>query len=963
MSGLNSLRGIFQKKGEQYVADLMRSYVVVNEKLEGSYFAAMLDLNNEFKYFKKGAEINYADRVLNRFYNKAINHFESIQESVRLEIPSFYLFAMQYFPQTGRLVLSHIHELSADGTCTRIVQDKRVLDAWSSVLGIEKPAILFEGFLSEEQKSALLQLLEQPTDEFKQVPFERALLTILGITEDREISTVVFRFYEDERRNEERSVIAKLASPAIESLLKERQPEDVTKVKSDDFVWLILVDLINFIETFTVPELQEIKLDSSNHHVRYVELINALYKRYVENDGLKWEGLELNTPDYLKDHKFDLNTDLISSTAVKDLVNSSSINKEIYRIMLNMFRNPNVKINSKIFTEGMKNNLRMQIEKLSAVTLDKQISETYFPTFTEFLGQSMSYSVFEDDAEPVKKNCDVNVVIDYFQPINKSHIKVAQKLHEKNGNKVILVAVTQVNDHNKYPLSEDDTQKMLESIKADNPELVEAVRVIPNWSIEAIIEALGAKYVPTLLACTSKRIMDYAQHLEYYQRRNSPLVESIKNIKLVEVDHNDFGDQVRSTLADKDYNHFRKLTPKSIHRFFESIAPKYSQQLNESKEEGTAKELQEHVRFLKMVISEDSNVTVETRSSIISDLNVVKKKFESKEDVLELKREIVGRQISEQDANNFVDGIVNEAEVTNDDIVRLKNLIQSGITLQMDKVNLVKLDSIFEQQQINPVILDRVLAYKLQGHDGAGVGEFATSILFTKAKKLPENGDVVIDESKVEVKSNDSQLFSIRSVNESIAFRDSVSVLEKRISRLKEIVLSTGSDKTEQVLELLDVKLATKNDFNINQKGIRNYVNLFRSITESIQEIPAKKLHEWFASIFVGGILADKESLPTDAKKKLTEQVASVFEAQTDAKELLSRLTYLTFKYYANVDGFDGMLIYRNNHESTKYACVYLPEAVSYEDYIRFVEPISGPSMVDARTSKSFKIRMRPLDK
>lgn len=963
MSGLNSLRNIFQKKGTQYVADLMNSYVVVNEKLEGSYFAVMLDQNNEFKYFKKGAEISYTDRVLNKFYNKAIEHFENISEDEKLEIPSFYLFAMQYFPQDGRLILSHIHELSADGACTRTTQTKHVLDSWANTLHVMPPAILFEGRLSDEQKSALLQLLDQPIEEFENVPFERALLTILGVTEDREINTVVFRFYDDEKRNEERSVVAKLASPAIESLLREKQPESVTKIKSDDFVWLILVDLINFVETFTLPELQELNMHSQNQHVRYVQLINELYKKYMEGEGAKWEGLELNTPNYLKGDNFDLNTDLISDTKVKELVNTSSINKEIYKIMLNMFRNPNVRVSSKIFTEGMKNNLRMQIEKLSAVTMNKKVNETYFPTFVEFLGKSTSYSMFEEDAEPVKKNFSVNVIVDYFQPINKSHVKVAQKLQEKNNNKAVLVAVSQVNDRTKYPLGQDETYSMLESVMVSNPELIQAVHVVPNWNLETILESLGHDQHASLFACTSKRVMDYAKHIEYYQRKNSPLAESTRDVTLVEVDHNDFGDRVRETLIEQNFEEFKNLTPEPIHGIFESLTSKYLGDDSTQDIGKTDMELQEHVKFLRMVISDDSNVTLESRSSIVNDLNVVQKKFKSKDVVSELKDELLTRGISESDVDAFVADALTESEITQTDLSNLTSLVKNGIGMLTENLSLTYLDVVFEQYGINKILLDKILSYKLKGHDGAGIGEFATSILFKYAKKLQENGDVSINNKKIEVKNNDSQLLSIKSVDGDIAFNEYHSVLDTRMNGLTISVANHAKDDLETILEMINSRFEEKSNFNINQKGIRNYTSLFRDLTGMMPTLPVEDLYEWFMTIFVGGIFKSSGYVPIETMETIKEHMQSVFESKSDVKSMLSLLTYVAFRYYAKTDGFSGMMMYRTNNESMKYTCLYLPESVDFDTFNEFVEPVSGPSLVDARTSKSFKIRMRQIDR
>jgi hypothetical protein len=172
-------------------------------------------------------------------------------------------------------------------------------------------------------------------------------------------------------------------------------------------------------------------------------------------------------------------------------------------------------------------------------------------------------------------------------------------------------------------------------------------------------------------------------------------------------------------------------------------------------------------------------------------------------------------------------------------------------------------------------------------------------------------------------------------------------------------VLSTGSDAVNAMLEHIDYCFAIKSNFNINQKGIRNYVTLFKVINETIPTISIGQLCEWFANVFVGGVLAEKSALPTDTKQLISEKMQALCEGETEVKGVLGQLTYAAFKYYANIDQFHGIMLYRTNNESTKHTAIFVPESANYYNYTKHIESVSGPSLVDARTSKSFKIRMR----
>lgn len=387
MKGLNSMTDLFKKKGEEFVTDLLNSYVVINERLNGSYFAVRLTETDEYQFFKKNGEITHADRVLNRFYNKAIRHFEELPDEIKLEIPYFYLFCFEYFPSKARLVLSHIHELNSDNSINKTLQSKALLESWARTLLVENPPIFFEGRLSEEQKGQIMQYIytqdEETATEMHKVPFSDFLISALEIN-NPDLDGLVFRFYPDEAKTEEKVTVAKMLNPAIEELIKD-QPKTNPSHKADDFIWLILMDLMNYIESFSQDELLAVDLKQTSAQKRYVELVNKLYAKYIREYGEKWVGLDIRIPEYLKSEEFDVNTDLVGDEDVVKLIQSNEVQKEIYRILLNSFRNPNIKVSSKLFSDGMRQNLKSQVERLSQLVLQNRANESYFPTFYDFL--------------------------------------------------------------------------------------------------------------------------------------------------------------------------------------------------------------------------------------------------------------------------------------------------------------------------------------------------------------------------------------------------------------------------------------------------------------------------------------------------------------------------------------------------------------------------------------------------
>lgn len=556
-----------------------------------------------------------------------------------------------------------------------------------------------------------------------------------------------------------------------------------------------------------------------------------------------------------------------------------------------------------------------------------------------------------------KKRVDVNLIVDYFHPVNKSHIKVAQKLYEETGSPSIFVAVSKISDRNKYPLPKKLITSLLRKTQAQYPDIIKDIIVIPDGKIETIFDALGSEYTPTLLAGTTKRVSSYAISFGSHIEKKHRLANKIKNIKLVEVDQNEFGDNLRECMITKNQDGFKSMTPRAIHKDFFTLAEQYTGSKITEPETNELK-LEEHFKFLKMVVNEDSSVAV-----LFEGLNRVKRQYDSKTTIDNIKKLLLARNIAESDINSFFDEILNDSSITNKDITNLEYLVKNGIKVNDDQINIFKLNKIFASNGISLSVLDKVINHKLSAHDNSGTGEFASSLLFKNAIKLGD-GDISIKDKKIEVKNNESQLLSIKAINESSTFTESSVILRSKLRELKEMIRAkTDSRTARNLIALIDSRAKVKRNFNINQKGLRNFMLLFHIIKNKVPNLKPYKLHEWFVSLFWGGILNEKSKLLAQDRIDLIALVEQVFESGYGIKDLLGYLTFITFKYYSRVEDFSGMMVFRNNNEETKHLCVYLPESVTYEEYDRYIEPVTGPSLTDPRTSKSFKIRLRPSDK
>jgi hypothetical protein len=598
MAGINSLKEIQEKKGEDFLKSLLNNYVIINEKVDGAYFGLKKQENDSFRYFKKSGEIRYIDRVLTKYYNEAIEFFESMPLEKRQRVPKNFYFGFQYFakgdaklaqystePKNG-LILSYVHKLFDDGQVETTIQNREQLTRWSNYLGVEAPPVIFEGYLTDEQKTNILEFVyakdQDLIEKFKTNSFTKFVINLLDENKessflrddlDRGIDTIVFRFYDTKSNDlEEKAYLAKMVDP----LFSEKSKADTeSKSNTQDYIWLIVIDLMNHIETYSVDDLISFCRDheGKSFEEKYVLLINKIFKDFIEEYSKKYEGLLLELPEYLKRSEFDLDENLIKDKTITILIKNNETYREIYKILLNFFRRNRKKSSAGFFSKELLVQLNLLVDKIRNIIAGNKVYEGFFPSFGEFIGETLGEVVLSEheamEAITNKKSPEeINLLIGNFQPVSIGHIKAAEALHKKNGKKIVLVAIKGSEPSIMSPFSLDETKYILDKVQQHYPELIHSVKIINRGGIEEVLKALDNHLTPMLWGSSPNRIEEYAVQLDYIKKKKIPLRLN-KDFKLVEVPSYIESKKIIDTIKDEDFEEFKKLVPPcTISQFF-----------------------------------------------------------------------------------------------------------------------------------------------------------------------------------------------------------------------------------------------------------------------------------------------------------------------------------------------------------------------------------------------------------
>jgi len=588
MAGINNLRQVHDKRGDEFLNNLLNNFVVINENIEGNFFGVKKDKDSgKFRYFKKSGEITYVDRMLMKFYNPAIAYFETLSEDKKSRIPSNFYFGFEFVTSRDKksssfnrspknnLILSYIHRLGEDGKPEETLQTKDDLDRWAYYLEVEAPPIIFEGKLDDDQKRDILEFVyandADLQDKFKTTSFTKYIISIINSGErealtrkgfNGDIDSIIFRFYDENDENAKANAfLAKLVDP----MFSIRSTTDKKKENtSNDYIWLIVIDLMNKIEMYSEEELRAMCDGEDDYDAKYINLINAIYKDFIKEYSNKYDGLQLDIPEYLNRPEFEIEYDLIQDEAVVKSIQGNDTFKEIYRILINFFRKTRKKSSSSFFSPELLNQLNIQITKIKRVIMGDVLYEGLFPSFGEFMGDSLFVGENEDFETKSKANIKtekVNVLIGSFQPIHNGHIKAAEKLKAKNGLPCVFVSINKKN--RRYPFSERSVLIMLKKVQQSNPELIRDVQIVGSGSIKNILSGLRPQFSPILWGSTSNKIKDYVLQLDHVKKKDIPL-RLDDEFKLIEVPSYQKSIDVIAAIEDGDFNTFKAMVPNTI---------------------------------------------------------------------------------------------------------------------------------------------------------------------------------------------------------------------------------------------------------------------------------------------------------------------------------------------------------------------------------------------------------------
>jgi cytidyltransferase-like protein len=520
-------------------------------------------------------------------------------------MPTDWKFGFEYLPENNisefqyeelpknSLILNHIQQIGANGKVKKIISDPSVLNKWADILEVQRPSVIFDGILDENQKKELVELLSTSDSEFNNLydydinteaktsftmkafkMFEKASTrTTLCSDLEKEIDGLVLTFSEGGR----------LRSFKLEDFTRK-----VNENRSSSHIYQLTIT--DMLEYMTVYDLSSIQLTEESADYRYMELMSAVFNEYLKENSTKYIGVNFESADFADSDSFRLNTKYIKNETTLKYV-SNPILAELFKITLGSFRKKKSKT-SDILDEDMIARLNDIVEKIETLVFVENTDKNSIYDFKNYmlhnkvkqstLNEALTVKYKEQGKEPV------NMFVGRFQPFTLGHAKVLETIHKQNGFPVVVFLVKAKNkkkeDSFKRPYDEATQLKMFKAVQKQYPFLKE-IYVIPTAAIDVMFNEMRPKYEPVLWGTGSDRMKVYGYQVNNDKYREDLGVKSDFGLyEIPRTDDNISATKVRNAMLDGDEKSFKKMTPKSLHKLYGELKKKLEDSVNSSED-------------------------------------------------------------------------------------------------------------------------------------------------------------------------------------------------------------------------------------------------------------------------------------------------------------------------------------------------------------------------------------------
>jgi hypothetical protein len=340
MGKIKTLNGV---ENENILDVIFESEIIIYEDIQASKIWVNWD-GDKFSIKPKTLNndaLNLIDLSLQRYYNPAINYFETFDKRVKGLMPKKWWYCFEYFPDEmpaniqyqkipkNGLVLTAINKSGSFDYTTDEIEE------YARLFNVDSLPIIFEGSLSDDMKEAITYFINTSEDDLEYVfgesSFAYFFYKILNPN-----SSNSFLMQDSFQDNLEKIVI-KVKDKDISFQILNPLYQRVSAENSTEFTEIYTLILVNFLTFCQTINIEDIKLKGKRRDELYVSLICKLFNMYVSDVKEDLINFDFVVPQFFDKEKFKINTELIPDKQTKEFIEESSKLEYIFKCILGSF--------------------------------------------------------------------------------------------------------------------------------------------------------------------------------------------------------------------------------------------------------------------------------------------------------------------------------------------------------------------------------------------------------------------------------------------------------------------------------------------------------------------------------------------------------------------------------------------------------------------------------------------------
>ena len=333
------------EKGDDFINIISDKELLVYEDIQGSRIFVKYD-GQRFIIKPKNLRndsLNFIDLAIQKFYNPAYYYFNSLPQYITDLLNPNWWFCFEYFPDLHPANIEY-NKIPKNGLIlVCIVKGNKYkynydeLKEFSNLMDVDSIPVIFKGKLSRKQLEIIALFLNSSEEDLKYVFGENNFSKFFyGLLNPNFKNS--FLMHDDEFNNNLEKIIMKIDGNDEYSFeLLNPLYKRMSFTNDTNYVEIYSQILLNFLEFCQLTDIKKFKVKANTKDEIYIELISQIFNDYIENIKSTLDEWNIIIPDFFKDEKFKLNTDMLLNKKTIEYAKSSKKIEYMLKVILSSF--------------------------------------------------------------------------------------------------------------------------------------------------------------------------------------------------------------------------------------------------------------------------------------------------------------------------------------------------------------------------------------------------------------------------------------------------------------------------------------------------------------------------------------------------------------------------------------------------------------------------------------------------